>query len=159
MNYQTIPVIYLSPFLNGSTGDQQAVARQVGQACEKVGFFTIIGHGVPTQLIQQANKAARLFFDLPLAEKEKVAAVAGMGYLPIESENLAASLDMTQPSDFKESLNLALPVEATSWPQEPAELITVCQAYVQAMESLAATLMQVFAAGSMARTGTRRASN
>lgn len=40
------------------------------RACEQSGFFVITSHGVPQQVIDEAWKASRDFFDLPIEQKE-----------------------------------------------------------------------------------------
>ena len=50
-----------------------AVANAIGQACVETGFFTVINHGVPASLIAKVYAVAEGFFDLPMAEKMKVA--------------------------------------------------------------------------------------
>ena len=53
MTTGVVPIIDLTPFRTGTAADRQAVARQVGAACEQIGFFTIIGHGIPEELIAE----------------------------------------------------------------------------------------------------------
>lgn len=43
----------------------------VVKACEDLGFFKVINHGVPTQLIAKLESLAVEFFSLPLTEKQK----------------------------------------------------------------------------------------
>lgn len=138
-----IPIIDLGPYLDGS--DKMGVAKQIGRACEEIGFFTISGHGIPVDRIQKANDAARRFFDLSMAEKRKVEASGGMGYIGPDGENLAASLDDEAVQDLKESLNLIQPVSDGIWPQEPADLRADCDAYYQSLLQLATSLMRLFA--------------
>lgn len=138
-----IPVIDLTPYFDGS--DKQGVADQIRRACLEIGFFTITGHGIPLEVIRAANEAARAFFDQDWQAKMKVEAVAGMGYIGPDGENLAASLDDKQVTDVKESLNLNLPVSDQVWPAEPAALKQDCLTYYQSLIDLAAHLMRLFA--------------
>lgn len=66
-----VPIIDISPLMDPqATGeDVTKVAKQIGKACEEVGFFIIRGHGVDDNIIQAAWKTTREFFDLPLDEK------------------------------------------------------------------------------------------
>jgi len=68
----TVPVIDLAPFLAGGANGQQAVARAIGRACEGIGFFTIVGHGVDARLVRTMYDVSRAFFDLPVDEKQRV---------------------------------------------------------------------------------------
>ena len=42
-----VPVIDISPYFNGGEEAKRHVATEIGQACRKVGFYIIVGHGVP----------------------------------------------------------------------------------------------------------------
>ena len=46
-----IPLIDFQPFLAGKRGDRLAVARQVRDACETIGFLYLRNHGVPDSKI------------------------------------------------------------------------------------------------------------
>lgn len=138
-----IPVIDLTPYFDGS--DKQSVAKQIGDACLEVGFFTISGHGIPLEVVTAANDAARAYFDQSLSEKIKVKAVDGMGYIGPDGENLAASLDDDAVVDVKESLNLNRPINDIAWPKTPASMREDAETYYQALLKLADHLMHLFA--------------
>ena len=46
-----LPVIDVQALRHGSAAERQAVAAQLGQACETHGFFYISGHGIDPALI------------------------------------------------------------------------------------------------------------
>ena len=48
------------------------VVSQVGRACENWGFFQVVNHGVPSELMAKVGDLGRRFFELPLDEKRKV---------------------------------------------------------------------------------------
>src|SRR5262245_24647331 len=133
---QTIPVVDIAPFLAGSAEGKRQVAREVGRACEEIGFLAITGHGVPADLIEQTYALAREFFDLPADEKLKVRTTpAGVGYMPLQLESLAASLGNKTPADLKESMNIGLDFEQDLWPERPAAAKPTWIAYFQALEA------------------------
>ena len=68
-----VPVIDIAPFLQGGVADRAAVAERVGRACRDIGFLVIQGHGVSPALRRRMGEISRAFFDLPLAEKMRVA--------------------------------------------------------------------------------------
>ena len=132
-----VPIIDISPA--GDGGEALAgVGRAVDEACRNIGFFVIVGHGVPDATIDAVWTAAREFFDLPLAEKRRSPAPSpdyAYGYSPIRGETLARSLGDTTPPDLKESLNMGpldlpevVPAGAEAilaeprWPERPATL-------------------------------------
>ena len=49
----TIPIIDLAPYLAGAPGALEATAAQVRDALETIGFFIIINHDVPQDLIDR----------------------------------------------------------------------------------------------------------
>jgi isopenicillin N synthase-like dioxygenase len=80
---------------------------RIGDACERVGFFGIVNHSVPTQVLDALWVTAREFFDLPLTEKNTIAMpYAGYpyGYAPVAYEALARSVGAASLPDLKESL-------------------------------------------------------
>lgn len=98
--FTEIPVIDISPLINGE--NPQLVASQIGDACEKVGFFYIKNHGVEQQLIDQMYTLTKSFFKLTFEEKNKLNIVnSGLtlrGYIPMYAENV----DPANTRDFKE---------------------------------------------------------
>ncbi len=160
-----VPVIDIAPFLNG--GDKVGVARAVDRACRDIGFLVVSGHGIPSDLIERTRATGRAFFDLPLADKLRVARPApgvARGYIGMEGESVARARDPTaQAGDLNESLMIgpvALPREDYAvaseagrhftpnlWPAEPADLRPVWTEYYRAMGRLSASLMRIFAVG------------
>ncbi|KAL3651092.1 Gibberellin 2-beta-dioxygenase 1 [Castilleja foliolosa] len=53
---------------------------QLVRACEEFGFFKVINHGVPIEIIQELESIAIKFFSLPMSDKEKVGPPDPLGY-------------------------------------------------------------------------------
>ena len=141
-----VPVIDIAPFLEGSPEGKRRVADQVGQACREIGFLTIVGHGVPQDLVQRTYNISRQFFDRPFEEKVAVRVNSvGVGYVPLQIESLAASLGQKTPGDLKESLNCGLDFNHDRWPANPPELRDTWIAYFKSVQSLAESIMRIFA--------------
>ncbi|MDX2271486.1 MAG: 2-oxoglutarate and iron-dependent oxygenase domain-containing protein [Cyanobacteriota bacterium] len=66
---QTIPVVDLMEFRAGVAAQRDDFVMTVGNALAEVGFFAVVNHGVPPQLIQSAYQVAAEFFALPDANK------------------------------------------------------------------------------------------
>ena len=64
-----IPVIDVGPCFSGEPGARERVARQLGDALETIGFFVLVNHGVPRELIDRTFAEARRFHAQPLATK------------------------------------------------------------------------------------------
>ncbi|HEV8032724.1 MAG TPA: 2-oxoglutarate and iron-dependent oxygenase domain-containing protein [Stellaceae bacterium] len=87
-----IPVIDFGPLFAGEPGALARVAREVGYACENIGFFYALNHGVPEALIDRAFAASRHFHALPLEEKLELRLNENnIGYLPINASVQGAS--------------------------------------------------------------------
>ena len=160
MTLLTVPVIDLAPYRDGT--DKMGVAHAVDRACRDSGFLVVGGHGVSPALIERTRAAGRAFFDLPLAEKQRVARPAptvARGYIGMEEESVGRSRDPSATAgDLNESLMIGpvdLPTPAYAagsphfapniWPAEPASLRAVWSEYHRAVGSLAETSMRIFA--------------
>ena len=165
MKLLNVPVIDIAPFRTGSLTDRQAVAQAVDRACRDIGFLVIRGHGVSADLIARTRAVSRVFFDLPLTEKKKVARPSKeitRGYIGLDEESLARSRDpQAVGSDLNESFMIG-PVDPPEesyarapeagqhfapnlWPEQPTELKQIWSEYYREMGSLAEVLMRIFA--------------
>jgi isopenicillin N synthase-like dioxygenase len=64
-SFAQIPIIDLS-------ADDAIIIEQLRYACEVVGFMQVIGHGMPTSLLQKHAEFHRRFFSLPNETKERL---------------------------------------------------------------------------------------
>ncbi|HKC09355.1 MAG TPA: 2-oxoglutarate and iron-dependent oxygenase domain-containing protein, partial [Methylomirabilota bacterium] len=166
--HTTVPVIDIAPFdPSGERArpiERDAVVRAVDAACTDIGFFTIVGHGVPGALADRMLATSRAFFDLPAGEKQRVARPRpeqSRGYLALGAENLSYSRGDASSTDLKEFFAIGpvdVPDEAyyrrpeaypsfapNLWPERPAGLRAAWTEYYRTMEGLAARLMRIFA--------------
>ena len=143
-----IPVIDLAPFLAGAP-EGEDVVRAIRDACEEIGFFCIVGHGVPDATIERIQERSRAFFDRDDAEKRRYAATGdvpgGVTYSPVASEALAASRGERTPGDLKQMLDYGPAWPGNPWPDEPEGLREAHAAYFAALGVLAGHLRRAFA--------------
>jgi len=67
-----VPIIDISS-LSSTDGTAKAeVAQKIGKACEDIGFFVVVNHGIPKSVIDKAWNKTLEFFDLPLEEKRQL---------------------------------------------------------------------------------------
>jgi isopenicillin N synthase-like dioxygenase len=139
----SVPVINLD-------GPDRDLVEQVGAACERIGFFTIVNHGVPPDAIDGAWDAARAFFDRPEHEKLQLALDGREGlapnlpqYYPVEEEALASGLGIRTPGDLKESLGFGPADGGRRWPAQPPELRAALERYFAAMLDLGGRLRRL----------------
>ena len=87
-----IPVIDYGPYFADAPGAVERVAAEVAHACHNVGFFYVLNHGVPEELIDRAFAASRRFHALPLEQKLALKLNENnIGYLPINASVQGAS--------------------------------------------------------------------
>ena len=159
-----VPVIDISPFLAGDEAGRQRVARELADAAEQIGFFAITGHGVPNATMDALYREAHAFFDLPLAEKQKVAPPAPTyprGYKGLGFEALAAGNELSTPPDLKEYWHFGREVipdtpefigpqgrnyfHRNIWPEKPPRFAAAADAYYRAMDDLSVVLCRISA--------------
>ena len=164
----SVPIIDLESFRRGDDPDG-ATAQAMAEACAQIGFLVVSGHGVDAEVIDDAQREARAFFHLPLDVKRRCQPPVSWyfrGYEPPGGSALAKSLGAETPPDlcelfrisrFDDPGNVAAagggPPEleyfygANIWPDEPAGLRPALERYYAELETLAMTIMRLFAIG------------
>ena len=102
---RAIPLIDFGPAFRGETGGLDAVAAAARDACERVGFFYMAGHGVPQAVVDAAFEAAREFHAMPLEEKMRLRLNENnIGYLPVnQSMQRASTVHRNTRPNYNES--------------------------------------------------------
>lgn len=159
------PIVDLGPWYGGGESAKRAIADEIRNACESIGFFAIRGHRVPASTIDGFRGTARGFFALPLDDKMRVARPKpeqNRAYHPDGTETLARLAGNESPPDYKEVFAMGPPDVPASdpwyqgpgaypnyapnlWPAEPAGFEGAWRAYWAAMEDLQDTLCRIFA--------------
>jgi isopenicillin N synthase-like dioxygenase len=89
---EAIPVIDYGPYFTGEPGAITGLAAELRHACENVGFFYALNHGVDQAVIDRAFAASRRFHALPLETKLALRLNQNnIGYLPINASVQGAS--------------------------------------------------------------------
>ena len=157
-----VPLIDLSPFLEGSESDKNIVARSVDDACRDVGFLLVTGHGISPILRADVEQAMVTFFSLPVETKTRWAATPDnvRGYRGMNAMALARSRGEDSPPDLMERFTVGqfdVPddeyhtarrnthFQANRWPDVLPSFEQSARRYYREMERLAADLMRLFA--------------
>lgn len=171
-----VPMIDLRAWATGTPDQRGAIATAVDDACRSTGFFQVVGHGVPQQLIDDALQVADEFFGLPFSAKQQTAPVAdhvNRGFLAVGSEALSYSVGVDAPADVREAFVLgpdgpppagheADPYHVFApnlWPAQPTGLRPALAAYFAAVAELATTLLDIYAVALQLAPGYFRAFN
>ncbi|GAB89580.1 isopenicillin N synthase family dioxygenase [Gordonia rhizosphera] len=116
----SVPVIDISPYIaNGDAAERAVVAAQIDDAASVVGFMQIVGHQIPSVVLEEFTAVMDDFFALPIEQKKayRTAPEINRGYAPPKSESLSLSLGVesaNRMNDFFEAFNVG--VEASSYP-------------------------------------------
>ncbi len=161
---QTVPVIDLAPYFGDDHDGRLEVAKAVRETCEETGFLVVTNHGVDLVLQERVFAVCRQFFDLPLEEKQRASGVDTplLGYNMLGSQRIGYSLGVETPPDLMESYSIGREdvdeqdpyftskvgrqvFPPNIWPHQPAGFRTVFKQYYDAMDSLAAKIMEIMA--------------
>lgn len=162
--YESVPVIDIAPFIRGAAAGKRRVARELAAACEEIGFFTIVGHGVSEDLIARTRSMALAFFALNAEAKRAIArppSKVSRGYSWVGDRGLAYSLGDKTPPDLQESFGMG-PIEGAPadlvgtpaesafflpnlWPAAPAGFREAFEQCYREFDRVAKQLMRIFA--------------
>lgn len=153
----SLPVLDLSTFT--ADEDSAAAARFVDQlraTCHEVGFFYLVGHGVPDELNAALTDVSHQFFALPEAERLSIAMDNSphfRGYTPFKGEHTNGKADLRDEIDFGPE-RPALAHTTHPWqrligpnqfPAAVPALEPTVLAWQQAMDTLGRTLLRAAA--------------
>lgn len=148
-----LPLIDVGPLMDGARGDPWAVGAAIDAACREVGFFTVIGHGVPADLVERLEDGARRLFALPTESKEAVSMARGgrawRGWFPLGGELTSGEPDGKEGFYLGAELGpdhprvrAGVPLHgANLFPVEVPELRETVLAYLDALTRLGHALM------------------
>jgi isopenicillin N synthase-like dioxygenase len=156
-----IPIIDLGPCLAGEPGAIERASRELHAALTEIGFYFVVNHGVPPDLIRKTFDQAARFHALPLDRKMEVRIDKhNVGYLPMRGDTLRTS---TVQTVTKPNLNEAFFVardlpgdhpdvvadrrfrSANRWPSDLPGFREAVVAYCNTMERLVRRLVPLYA--------------
>jgi len=118
----SVPIIDISALMSPEPELRSRALAELAGACREVGFFGIVGHGIPQSLIADVFAASRTFFALPVEAKLALRGdmlATNRGFVPLGGERLSADL----PPDQKEAFNIGPETDTDSrsapWPELP----------------------------------------
>uniref|UniRef100_A0A0D9XMD4 Fe2OG dioxygenase domain-containing protein n=1 Tax=Leersia perrieri TaxID=77586 RepID=A0A0D9XMD4_9ORYZ len=145
-NYQgdmAIPIIDLNKLLSPQSSDEECV--KLRSACQYWGFFQLINHGVPDEVIANFKRDVVDFFSQPLDAKEEYKqlpnSIEGYGHAFVFSDD--------QKLDWADQLYVQVhPRDSRDlrfWPTSPASFRQSIDAYSSETNSLALCLFEFMA--------------
>jgi isopenicillin N synthase-like dioxygenase len=130
------------------------VAADIERACRDSGFFYVVGHGVPDELMRRLDAAGRRFFRLPEADKMEIAmrhgGAAWRGYFPVGAELTSGQPDRKEGLYFGAELDAdhprvraGLPLHGRNlFPRQVPELRTAVLEYLSALTATAQAVLR-----------------
>lgn len=145
----------MGPLVRGEAQGLARLSELIGQACEDVGFFYIVNHGVSSEMVRRTFEDSRRFHALSLDEKRRLAINRfHRGYIELASyrltddvaPNLSESIVlMHELSPDDPRLVAGLPLQGPNqWPSLKGWRSNMLD-YVAAMETVARHLLSAFA--------------
>ncbi|KAF0928707.1 hypothetical protein E2562_006130 [Oryza meyeriana var. granulata] len=139
----SIPIIDLNKLLSPQSSEEECV--KLRSACQYWGFFQLINHGVPDEVIANLRNNLVEFFSQPLDAKKECSQLPnslegyGQGFVGSNDQKLDWA-DMlylqVQPSDSR---------DLRFWPTYPASFRHSIEAYSSETENIALCLLQFMA--------------
>jgi len=149
-----IPTINLDAyFSSGSDKELEHVAQQLKIACEQTGFFSIVGHHVPNDVIAHTFCEVREFHAASIDVKKAILMdradwpVGGVGYLPMKNRKLPAR----QTGNLNEAIIIKcddqLGMSDNQWPAEDKlpNFRNQVESYANHLEALGKRMLPIYA--------------
>ena len=133
----------LVPVVDMSIGNDEEIANQLWAAANSVGFFTVTGHGIDQDIIDQAFQASENFFDQDRTVKEEQSPFArnlNSGY-----EYMTQLRPSTGTNDQKESLQITARIGSMDgrWPSTPTNFKDVAEGLLEKSLQLAKRILNM----------------
>lgn len=152
----SLPVLDVAPFIaDESSAPAAEFVTALGRAVRDIGFFYVVGHGIPAELADDIDAVARHFFALPDDDRlqiENVRSPQFRGYTRFGHERTNGRVDFRDQIDIGRELpppSLAPDDPAwlrlrgpNLWPDALPELRPIATAWMEHLEALGHTLLR-----------------
>jgi len=158
---RAIPILDLGDYLAGSDAAAERLAAQLRHTQENVGFYVVVNHGVPRDIIDHGYAELARFFALPDDEKLKIRINDNtVGYIPPRSTMyVSATVHKNTKKDLNETITLARErapddpaiqsgmrfVGPNQWPDGMVEFRDAMIAYQNAISKLGFAMLPIYA--------------
>lgn len=144
--------------LNRGPAASQLFLEKLRNITHDVGFFYLVGHGIPQSLIDEVLSVSRQFFELPEEEKraiENVHSAQFRGYTRVGEERTHGDVDWREQIDIGVERDIVEPTEGSEaywrlegpnlWPAVLPELQEVVSRWTAQLSELSLRLMRAWA--------------
>jgi len=153
-----VPVVDLSAMRSADEYDRRGLARALGAVCREIGFFLVENHGVPVDLLADAQSKINAFFLLPEPDKMSIHISKSpyhRGYFPDLEENALGNTAKDRKEGFDIALELPMNDPAVvagkrfhgpnTWPAAMPELRPTILRLYDEWRELAGNISRLFA--------------
>ncbi|SEB88457.1 Isopenicillin N synthase [Paramicrobacterium humi] len=152
----SLPILDLSR-LDAGPDEADAFRAELRQVTHDVGFFYLVGHGVPQDLIDEVLAVSRRFFDLPEEQKlaiENTGSAQFRGYTRVGGELTHGDVDWREQIDIGVERDAVTAEGAADywrlegpnlWPEQLPELQQVATRWMNELGAVALRLLRTWA--------------
>ncbi|XVF79351.1 hypothetical protein PTKIN_Ptkin14bG0214800 [Pterospermum kingtungense] len=121
--------------------DHDQVAEEIVRAAETLGFFQVVNHGVPVDLLESLKDTAHNFFSLPTEKK----AVYRRGASPTPLVKYGTSFvpEKERALEWKDYINMQYTNDAEAFQHWPVEIRNVALEFLNASIGMVRKLLEV----------------
>ncbi|KAG2686416.1 hypothetical protein I3843_09G004600 [Carya illinoinensis] len=135
-----LPIIDFAELMQGANRSQ--VLESLANACEQYGFFQLVNHGIPSDVISSMIDVCSRFFELPFEERSKY--MSSDMHAPVR---YGTSFNQKKDSvfcwrDFLKLMCHPLSDVLPHWPSSPMDLRKLAATYAKETKSLFLMLME-----------------
>ena len=154
---ETLPILDRSR-LDGGAEEAAAFRTDLRNVMHDVGFFYLVGHGVPQPLIDEVLDVSRRFFDLPIEDKlsiENVKSPQFRGYTRVGKELTHGDIDWREQIDIGVDRDTVEPADGIAnywrlegpnlWPEALPEMKDVVGRWNDALNTAALRILRSLA--------------
>jgi isopenicillin N synthase-like dioxygenase len=151
-----VPILDVSNWIttkNDDPAELQRLANALQKANEEVGFYQLVGHGVPSHELEAILTPTKAFHSLPDSEKQQIAMdrsghqLGGVGYLGYGNWKLPSRSKPNQNAAFMIKRDHRIQSEDNQWPKEESlpEFRRSIEHYASLAQELATRLLPIYA--------------
>lgn len=145
---EQVPVIDIAGLLHDASGSEAVDAiDRVAEACKTWGFFQVVNHGVPTELIRDVWQQTHALFTLPAEEKLGLLRSRENPWGFNNNELTKNQRDKKEVFDFTRDDFDPIYQQHNRWPTQRPQFRTIMLDYLQASTRLGLQLLEALCRG------------
>ncbi|MFV2030985.1 MAG: isopenicillin N synthase family dioxygenase [Gammaproteobacteria bacterium] len=145
---EQVPVIDIADLVFDSSSAQARPAiKDIAQAARSWGFFQVVDHGIPAELIEAVWTQTRTVFALPIEQKLSILRSRDNPWGFYNNELTKNQRDKKEVFDFTREGVDPIYGKSNRWPENQETFKTIMQEYLNACTQLSLTLLEAFCLG------------